>query len=794
MLQRLKPFCLFNPCFILAGLLAGVIGICHKVPRPQLPLEEDRVTEIEGWISRPAQLLDDYIYLELSPLSVKQQDKSISYPARLAVYISSSNPKSETYFDPPLAYGEILSVNGFLQDPSYYAIPGVADFRQILWNQGILHVVHLKSPLQVVRKGHHPIRLLVGPIFAYVQCFESFCHKQLNQSQLKLILSVFLGRKKTLEEIDRNLIKTLGIFHLFVVSGFHVSLVVLFLHWLFQRWGRPGRILTVLGLWVYVILVGWGAPTLRAGVMVTLFYLLLSLGLSRQFLNALGISALILLAVSPGSLFSSGFQFSYLCLSAIGLFVLPYEPLIRSLSLGCQDAFTKRIVVHRDDPSKLRRRVRSLLEEKLQFWPRKLSRFALPPTGRVSRYFLSLALCGWFIQLLTLPVSLYYTNRWIWTQWLSNLVLVPLFALFIPLCLLLFVTFWLPTGPILAQVVGVYAAGLSWLMSSLKDFTWITYLRQPEAFEITIYFLLFLCAYYLLPGRAKMAAFFSPIFLWFVLQQPAVHSQGKLLVTLLDVGQGESLHIRYPDGMDALVDTGGFFYSPHETSHFVGERLVSRYLWKERSQKLDYVLLTHPHSDHVQGYDFIREAFPIGRLLFYEFPNKYPGAPARRIVEGDSFSIAGVEHLVLHPPRQRPPGTEWNTNNSSLVVQLCYKDFKMLFTGDIERAAEQYLSPKLGPVTVLKAAHHGGRTSSSQEFLEKTQPGLALISAGRKSIFGHPSPVTLERFARAAVAVLATPQWGSLRIETDGLTWRVLHYSMEEGSFREVELEGLIAQ
>jgi len=130
----------------------------------------------------------------------------------------------------------------------------------------------------------------------------------------------------------------------------------------------------------------------------------------------------------------------------------------------------------------------------------------------------------------------------------------------------------------------------------------------------------------------------------------------------------------------------------------------------------------------------------------------------------------------------------WNTNNNSLVVQLQYKDFTILFTGDIEQAAERYLVSKLSPVTILKAAHHGARTSNTWPLLEKTQPRLAIISAGRKNLFGHPSKDTLRRFSEANVPVLATSQWGSLRIETDGIQWQVSHYSRQEEAFEEIKM------
>ena len=326
-------------------------------------------------------------------------------------------------------------------------------------------------------------------------------------------------------------------------------------------------------------------------------------------------------------------------------------------------------------------------------------------------------------------------------------------------------------------------------MTSLQDWSWITYVRQPEPSEILIYFLLFLSAYYFLPGKAKLAILLAPLWLWLVVQQSPDHPQQKLVITLLDVGQGESLHIRYPDGTDTLIDTGGLLFSPDGDNPFVGERLVSRYLWKERTRKLDYVLLTHPDADHTQGYGFLREAFPISHLFFHDFPNPKFGIPLQRLQEGDRFSIAGVDHLVLHPPGQNPLGSRWNTNNNSLVVQLQYKDFKILFTGDIERAAERFLVSKLGPVTILKAAHHGSRTSNTWQLLEKTQPQLAIISAGRKNLFGHPSQDTLNRFSEAGVPVLATSEWGSLRIETDGIQWQVFHYSRQKDTFQEIKLQ-----
>jgi hypothetical protein len=295
MLHPLKDFCLFNPCFVLALAAMALIGSCRQVTSPNLPFDSNRVVDVVGWISRAPQILDDHIYLELSPLRVEQQSRSLPYPGHLAVFITSSVREPEDYFNPPLVYGEILALSSFLQEPRYYAIPGVADFRKIARLQGINHRIRLKSPHQARRLGHHPAARLLQPLFGYVEAFRMFCRRTFQLAQLKLIFSVFLGDQRTLEESDKQLIGKLGVYHLFVVSGFHVSMVVFFLHWVSHLWGLPGRLLTLMGLWTYVVMVGMSLPTLRAGIMTSLFYLLLTFGLSRQFLNALGISVLLVL-------------------------------------------------------------------------------------------------------------------------------------------------------------------------------------------------------------------------------------------------------------------------------------------------------------------------------------------------------------------------------------------------------------------------------------------------------------------------------------------------------------------
>jgi competence protein ComEC len=250
---------------------------------------------------------------------------------------------------------------------------------------------------------------------------------------------------------------------------------------------------------------------------------------------------------------------------------------------------------------------------------------------------------------------------------------------------------------------------------------------------------------------------------------------------MLDVGQSESIHLHYPNGRDALIDTGGFPYPAQ--GNFVGERLVSRYLWHLRVKTLLYVLITHPDIDHKKGYSFVRKAFPVESLLYSEPQPDYK-EPKRQIFGGESFSIAGVEHLIYHPDNEDL--RELSRNDVSVVLRLNYGRFSMLFTGDIEEEGEHRILSQLTPVTALKVAHHGSETSSSTEFLKATRPRIAMISSGRNRHFDHPSQSVLNRLRKAGTLVLCTKKEGSLRLITDGSSWKAQRYSILTRGFEDL--------
>ena len=225
-----------------------------------------------------------------------------------------------------------------------------------------------------------------------------------------------------------------------------------------------------------------------------------------------------------------------------------------------------------------------------------------------------------------------------------------------------------------------------------------------------------------------------------------------LRITSIDVGQGESTLIQFPKGSTMLIDGGGFY----DNSFDVGELVVAPVIWKKKIKTIDYLVLSHPHPDHLNGLVSIarmlkvNEVWTNGEKLdtepFQEFEKIIREKKIKHIIIDSKHPdriVNGVQIEFLHPPK-----TDWHDrstmdhseiNNHSLVIKLTYKDILMLFTGDIYQEVERELIDAGNDLksTILKVPHHGSATSSSLPFLEKVQPQIALFNAGFSNIFNH---------------------------------------------------------
>jgi competence protein ComEC len=259
---------------------------------------------------------------------------------------------------------------------------------------------------------------------------------------------------------------------------------------------------------------------------------------------------------------------------------------------------------------------------------------------------------------------------------------------------------------------------------------------------------------------------------------------GQLEMTVLDVGQGESIFLAMPGGQTMVVDGGGLpdFRNPTDAPPRrppidIGESVVSPYLWSRSIQELDVVAVTHADEDHLGGIPALLRNFEVAQLWLGEgtFGPEYQaiedlahkrGTQVRRLREGQSHSLGGTRIEVLGP--SWPPAAV--RNDQSLLLRLSYGAHRFLLTGDMEAGRERALlaAGLLRPSDILKVAHHGSRSSSQETFLRAVKPVFAVVSTGPDNFYGHPHEVVLERLARARATVLRTDQQGLISITTDG--------------------------
>ena len=275
--------------------------------------------------------------------------------------------------------------------------------------------------------------------------------------------------------------------------------------------------------------------------------------------------------------------------------------------------------------------------------------------------------------------------------------------------------------------------------------------RRGQAFALTM---------------ALVLAFALAYVFIFVGPSPLMPGDNEIIVAFLDVGQGDSILIRSRDNA-VLIDGGDTNQGP----------AVLEYLRQAGISRLDYVIATHPHSDHIGGLIPVMNRVEVGRVLMPDvvhttatFENflgviENNQIPVTAPMAGDNFRAGIIDFTVL------APGAGFaNLNDASIVIRLDHGETSFIFTGDAEVGSERsMLASGLDlHADVIKIGHHGSRTSSSGAFLDGVQPAVAVISVGRGNRFGHPHPEVLERLVYRGIAILRTDELGTIVLATDG--------------------------
>lgn len=708
--------------------------------------------------------------LHITSICVSYDD--VKSAVRLGVFCYMEEPQG-------YAIGDIISVSGSFNEPEQSTNPG--QFNTALYYrcrgtdltsyQPEVTLVLPLSERQDIGYLQEIICKVKQRLYEFRWKLAAVYDNLLDAENAGILKGMVLGDRSGLSKEIQTLYQKNNISHLLAISGLHIGLVSGLLYGLLRLAFGSYLLSGIVGIiitFAYGYMTGASDSSMRAAVMLSISMVGAMLGRTCDLLTAMAISALIIITVNPLKLYDAGFLFSYGAIIGIGIVYPCMEK-----GLGLKKKISKMLAV-------------------------------------------SLS-----IQLVTLPVSLYFYGAVAVYSILLNLIVIPLAT---PILIFGF------AGGILGLLGGLTFFRLlaGWLLfAACILIALITQLcrfviRLPLASvilgamqerQIYIYYagliLLCGCLYYrsvsvsgkenAKPGDKELvrrclsnmilcswrhAAACSMLMLLMLVQ--LIFRRPVNQLTMLDVGQGDSILLQSKSGLHILVDGGSTSQSD------VGQYVLQPALHFYGIRRLDYIIVTHADADHINGILYLLEQSDqletvVDTLLIpllckdieeYQELLQTAGAHGVRVsylVPGMCLQDEEISMTCLHPsPERNYP----DINDMSTVLEVSYGDTSILFTGDISTEVEDELlayQELLASTDILKVAHHGSRYSTSESFLNLVSPKLSLISCGENNRYGHPHTELIFRLEASGSKILLTPEYGAIEITFDD-KWTVKCY------------------
>ena len=765
-------------CCCLGLFFAGALAaVAHTPPPPpELDAEGREVVILGGCVVEPPAVSGERerFLLELEPHA----------RAEVTLYTKTADEAL-----PPLRYAQKIELDARVRKPRNYGNPGAFDYATYLARQDIFWTA--SGPASSVRIlpgrcgsrfGKFVMDLRAASLDRIARLYRG------NQYQISMMQALLLGQNYQLQKVWTEEYRNTGTFHTLVISGTHVAILAAFFLFLLRICFVPESTalpLTVAAAWLYALVAGWGAPCVRSAAGLTLFTVARYFYRQRRPLNLLAAVALGFLLLDPGQLFDASFQLTFLAVAFLGAFA---TPLIRATSGPRSRALADLQDTGRDphlEPAvaQFRIEMRLLAEtvERLFRLPPRAARLTVTVPLRALFFLYEITVISAVIQIgLALPMVVYFHRLGI-SGLSANALVVPVMGVAVPVGFLAVATGWNWVAHVGGWLLQLSHAIVAWHASIEPN------LRIPTPpVWLGIAFSAALIAAALARGkwwRASTGLAVAALLVLLVWQPfpPDVHP-GQLEMTAIDVGQGDSILLVFPDGQRLLMDGGGIPSFGHNTRSQldIGEDVVAPYLWQREFRRIDVVALSHAHADHIGGLPAVVRDFHPRELWTGATPDDPLWQKLRSAAASNSvritplqapakFAFGGAEIEVLAPLADYVPG-DTPKNNDSLVLRVRYGRHSFLLCGDAERPVERRMleEGEIQLTDVLKVAHHGSRTSSTEDFLAAASPLFAVISAGFENSYGHPNRDVLQRLADHGAVVYRTDLTGLVSIRTDG--------------------------
>ncbi len=632
-------------------------------------------------------------------------------------------------FSADLNRGEQVTLQGDLEVPDKPGNPGEFDYYKYLLHQRVFYILSVKREPDIINVV--PAQGIRRQLNSYRSKLEETVYDILPKSEAEIFLGMLLGEKENIESSKYEMFQKTGIVHVFAVSGLHIGFLVLFFSYaasLAALSKRTHFLAVILCLLFYGSLIGWPISVQRAAIMAALALLAHYQGREGGLGNSLGLAGIIIVLMDPYALFTTSFQLSFV--ATWGLICL-------------YPAFKK------------------YFNYKNRVWD-----------------IILIPLCA---QLSVIPLLAYYFNLFspaglvsnILISYLAGGIVITGFAALLTIFYSPLASFFLYPAGFIIEVLQELAGIISQIPGS---YLWV---KTPGLTIITFYYLLLLILQAVLNyswSRRGMwsAGVLMVLSLIIICLPPGLYKNGTLEVVFLDVGQGDSILIKTPQGKFILLDGGGSqFYA-------VGQKKVIPYLHHRGIREIYILINSHPDSDHLLGLLETAEQIPfryamvpenlINAREYDELKNiaSARGAAFIATAAGQQIDLEeGLQIEVLYPP----PSIENSAyNNQSLVLRCEYGQFSLLLPGDLEKEGlEHIMNSGCSKTTLLvKVPHHGSRGALSEGFYESLKPYAAVISVGENNIYGHPNQEVLDCLEKQGIIILRTDQNGAITFKSDG--------------------------
>lgn len=769
--------------FLVCGLLLGALGLtlarlpsAHLAVLASLWAAGAGLARWESQVDVPAELTQgNTIVIEGETERVDRFDGTTRVRLAVARAGVSPGPLAPVRFrmnlslrgdPPPLLPGQRVRAETKLQPDAPPSNPGEKDFGAARRRQGVAFTggmdarrLMVLSPAPAWRVSLEDTRTrLAAAVHAVSPSTDAAA----------LFLTLAAGQRAALDDSWEEAFSRAGLAHVLSVSGLHVAALALMtlavLRRLVVRTGERWRMLdarqvaapaAVPFVWAYVVFTDNQPPAVRSAVMATVVLLGLALWRRADGLNGLAAAAVVLVAWAPSSVADLSLRLSFL--AVLGL-VLLSPPLRQALPLAEPDP---------SEPHRVRR-----------WWGQAQETVAQ-------------TLCASAAATLSgLPIVAATFGRVSIAGLISNVVALPLCGLLTGLAAggaALFVV-----APVLATPVlwaGAWASELLLVITRLFAAAPLASVEVPSLGFLSALYAAGLLTWALGTGRWRLGGLLAPAAVVAAILAPVLTPQPGLRVTFLYVGQGDGVVVS-SGGEHMLVDGGGV-----PGGMDTAERFILPYLKHAGISQLDLAVLSHPHPDHALGLASALKQIPTQRLWM---PAGDGDGPLSRQVVAAAGTALVEEVEVGHPPLRLgeatievlgPPALETRdllegANDRSVVLLVRHGDVTVLLTGDVEADGEESLAELLGPVTVMKAPHHGSRTSSTEALLARTRPRHVVFCVGRRNRYGFPHDDVEARYRALGSECWRTDQHSAITVESDGQDVRLLTFLPHEPSPR----------